>query len=296
MNVLPLKLFISVSQTRSFTQTAKEFYMTQPTVSNNIKALEESVGVKLLKRDTHRVDLTFEGREYLEYVVKILATQIEAENRLRNISKGRLGYLKIAMMSSSAKLFTECLTEYSWVHPEVQIEVFKLEGIDMMKAINRHDYDIYFANHYMVPVNDGFDYFVTQTEQMHLFVHKDIADKINISDWSTMRKLRFVAVPELDFALSGQIKNIYSNRGLEPDTISYFNQADMQLLAVNSGIGATILPPGITYYYNFPNVVSIPISGEDAVIKTVVAWHEEHPHLKPGVEAFLSINALKKYR
>ena len=296
MNTVQLKVFVSVTQTHNFTKTAKELYMTQPTVSNHIKALENSVGAKLFNRDTHTVTLTTEGKEYLDYADQILALQIAAENRLRNIARGRSGYIKIAMLSSTSKLFTECLAEYTKEQPNTQIDVFKLEGVEMTKAINRRNYDVYFANSYMMPVDESVRFFVTGTEQLHLYAHRDIAGKIDVEDWSTMQKLRFVSVSEMDFALSGQIRNLYSNRGIKPDTINYFNQADMLLLAVNSGIGVAILPPGLTYYYSFPNVVPIPISGEDAMINSVVAWHDEHQKAKPDVEDFLSISALRAYR
>ena len=98
MDMLQLKLFISVAQMRSFTKTAQEFYMAQPTVSNHIKALERSLGVQLLVRDSRRVLLTTEGQEFISYAEKLLAVQMEAENRLRNMAKGRRGHIRIAMM------------------------------------------------------------------------------------------------------------------------------------------------------------------------------------------------------
>jgi DNA-binding transcriptional LysR family regulator len=110
MDTLQLKLFISVSQTLNFTQTASEFFMTQPTVSNYIKSLENSIGVKLLNRDSRSVSLTPEGQEFVGYASQMLTIQMEAENRLRNISEGARGYVHIAMLSSEAKLFSECLT------------------------------------------------------------------------------------------------------------------------------------------------------------------------------------------
>lgn len=89
MDTLKLKLFISMSQTLSFTKTAQEFYMSQPSVSNHIKALENSIGVKLVNRNSHGVSLTPEGEEYVEYAGQILRLQMEAETRLSNISKGK---------------------------------------------------------------------------------------------------------------------------------------------------------------------------------------------------------------
>ena len=103
MDTMQLQLFLSLSKTLNFTKTANEFYVTQPTVSNYIKALESSIGVTLLKRDSHSVSLTAEGKEFVNYATQILSLEAEAENRLRNISEGRNGYLRVAMLSSAAR-------------------------------------------------------------------------------------------------------------------------------------------------------------------------------------------------
>ena len=294
MDTLQLKLFISVSQTLNFTKTASEFFMTQPTVSNYIKSLENGLGVKLLNRDSHSVSLTPEGQEFVGYASQMLTIQMEAENRLRNISEGRRGYIHIAMLSSTAEIFSECLSEFSNEQPDVQVDVGIKEGSEMMRAISQNAYDIYFANRYMIPENDSVEYFVTGTSHLSLFVHQDIADSINMNDWSTLNGHQFVSVPETDFALSGQIKTICANKGFVPDIINYYNRADTLLLAVNTGIGMAILPPALKYYYNFPNVVSIPIVSDDAVINSVVAWHKSLGN--PDAKKFLQLNALKKLR
>lgn len=294
MDTLQLKLFLSVARTLNFTKTANEFYMTQPTVSNYIKSLENNVGAKLLNRDSRSVSLTQEGEAFVEYAGSILTLQMEAENRLRNISAGRRGYLRIAMLSSAAELFSECLTEFSGRHPGVQVDVDIKEGADMMRSIGHDAYDIYFANRYMLPDNNSVEYFVTRTTQLHLFVHQGVASKIDMNDWSTLKGYHFVSVPETDFALSGQIKGICTSRGITPDIINYYNRADTVLLAVNSGIGMAILPPALKFYYNFPNVASMPIDGEDAVISSVVAWPVGCNN--PDAKKFLALDALVKLR
>lgn len=287
MDTLQLKLFLSVSQTLNFTKTAAEFFMTQPTVSNYIKALEGSIGVKLLNRDSHSVSLTVEGQEFVAYASSMLTIQLEAENRLRNISAGRRGYIHIAMLSSTAELFSECLQAFSKEEPKVQVDVDIKEGAEMRRAISQGTYDLFFANRYMIPDKAGIDTIVTGTDQLHLFMHRDVVGSIDMNDWSTLGSRHFVSVPDTDFALSGQIKTICENRGIVPDIINYYNRADTLLLAVNSGIGLTILPPGLTYFYSFPNVVSKAISGEDASVSAVVAWHKKK--LNPDTEKFLSL-------
>lgn len=291
MDTLQLKLFVSVSQTLNFTKTASEFFMTQPTVSNYIKSLENSVGVKLLNRDSHSVSLTAEGEEFVGYANQILTIQMEAENRLRNIAEGRRGYIHIAMLSSASEFFSACLTDFSKENPGVQVDVDIMEGTDMARAISQKTCDIFFANRYMMPEDKSVEYSVTRTDQLHLFVHQSIADKIDLNDWSTLNKYHFVSVPETDFALSGQIKSICHRRGITPDIINYFSRADTLFLAVNSGIGMAILPPALKYSYHYPNVVSMPIEGDDAIISSVVAWHKDCTN--PDAMKFLKLRIIE---
>lgn len=61
MDMQQLRLFLSISRTLNFTRTANEFFMSQPTVSNQIRALEAELGVPLLKRSSHPG-----GRQYLD--------------------------------------------------------------------------------------------------------------------------------------------------------------------------------------------------------------------------------------
>lgn len=294
MDTLQLKLFLSLSKTLNFTKTANEFYVTQPTVSNYIKALENSIGVTLLKRDSHSVSLTPEGKEFLGYATQMLSLQLEAENRLRNIAEGRRGYIRIAMLSSTIQLFQECLNEFVKKHPGIQVNVDMVEGSEMISAIGQCSYDLYFAHEHMISGNDNIDYFTTGTSHLNLFVNKDIVDKIDMSDWSTLTPYHFVASPDAGFSLSGQIKRICNNRGIVPDIINYYNRADSVLLAVNCGVGIAILPPQLKSFYNFPNVTALPIEGADARVDYVVAWNRAGGN--PEVKKFLAVKSLTELR
>ncbi len=295
MDTMQLKLFLSLSKTLNFTKTANEFYVTQPTVSNNIKMLENSIGVTLLKRDSHSVSLTEEGKSFVGYANQILSLEAEAENRLRNISEGRCGYLRIASLSSAARLFSQCLEEFVQKQPGVQINVDMLEGADMLKALEECSYDIYFAHEHMLPAGgDTIDYSVVDTSCLSLVVHKNMVDRIDMGDWSTLAGYHFVSASEAGFSLSGQIRRVCRNRGITPDIINFYNRADTVLLAVNSGVGIAILPSALISFYNWPNVVAFPIDGSDALVSSVVAWNRNGGN--PDVTKFLSVSYLQDLR
>jgi len=294
MDTLQLKLFVSLTKTLNFTKTANEFYVTQPTVSNYIKALESSIGVKLLNRDSRSVSLTPEGVAFISYANQMLSLQTDAENRLKNMAEGRRGFLKIAMLSSAVELFSECLAEFNRENRNVQINVDLIEGIEMTTAVAQQTYDIYFALEHMLQQSDTVEYITNETSNMHLFVHKDMVSDIDMSDWRTLQKYHFCSAPDSEFTLSSKINTICANRGVHPDVINYYNRAGTILLAVNSGVGIAVLPERLQDYFQFPNVVALPIEGEDAKITSVVAWNKTNGN--PDIRKFVELEALKKYK
>ncbi len=248
----------------------------------------------LLKRDSHSVSLTAEGKEFVAYANQLLSLQAEAENRLRNISEGRRGYIRIATLSSAAKLFSLCLEEFVHKYPGVQVNVDMLEGAEMISAMEQCSYDIYFAHEHMVTGSSSIDYLVTDTGYMSLVVHRDIADRVDMNDWSNLADCRFVSALEAGFSLSGQMQRICRNRGIVPDIINYYNRADTVLLAVNSGVGISILPSTLIAFYNWPNVVAFPIEGSDALVSSIVAWNRNGGN--PEVARFLAVSHLTELK
>ena len=274
MDTTQLKLFVSLSRTLNFTRTAAEFFMSQPTVSNQIRALENELGMPLLKRSSHHVSLTAAGAEFVGYATRMLETLSAAELRLRNLAVNRPGYVRVAMLSSSSLMFSRALKEFSRRWPRVQVDVAMMEGSEMLRAISQMDYDLYFANEPMMPQQSSLlSYKVTGVSQLHLFVHREIAPNIDMDDWRTVGKYPFVSMQASDFTLSSQIERICANRGIRPDIINYYNRADMLLLSVDSGTGLAILPPELAAFRCPEDVVAMPIPGDDASLHSVVAWN-----------------------
>lgn len=66
MTIQQLIGFISVAQTRNFSYSALQLYITQPALSNQIRTLERELGCELFARDGKNVELTASGTAFLE--------------------------------------------------------------------------------------------------------------------------------------------------------------------------------------------------------------------------------------
>ena len=122
MNLYHLRYFLSVAQTGSFSQAAREMHVTQPTVSSGIAELEKTMGVRLFNRGGRRVALTMEGRTLVNYAMQIqdLVEEVEDHLQRRDVLPGE-GFQFGAIDAAVTYLLPDILKDYRRVYPDVSL-------------------------------------------------------------------------------------------------------------------------------------------------------------------------------
>lgn len=92
--------FVAVAEERHFGRAAERLHMAQPPLSQQIRRLEGTLGVRLFERTTRRVDLTPAGVAYLARAREILASVDDAANESRRVAAGVVGRLAIGCVGS----------------------------------------------------------------------------------------------------------------------------------------------------------------------------------------------------
>ena len=106
MNTIQLSCFVEVAAQLSFSKAAEALHVSQPTVSHQIKALEDELGCALLVRSTRPVRLTDDGFAFLEYANDILDLAARAERRLKHKQRPSSLQLRIGVHDGlEAQLF-----------------------------------------------------------------------------------------------------------------------------------------------------------------------------------------------
>ena len=88
MELRQLRSFVEVAKTLNFSRAAERLFISQPTLSQQIAALEAELQVTLFQRTRRKVDLTFAGKKYLEYCLQIFALLDEAKDEARYAERG----------------------------------------------------------------------------------------------------------------------------------------------------------------------------------------------------------------
>lgn len=119
-----LRYFVAVAEERHFGRAARKLSMTQPPLSQAIRALEDALGVALFARTKRTVELTAVGADLLPEVRKLLA-QADALGPLAlSLARGEAGALSLAFVSTADYgLLPELLREFAVCHPRVRFNL-----------------------------------------------------------------------------------------------------------------------------------------------------------------------------
>lgn len=276
MDTEQLKCFISVAQTLNFTEAAKQNYMSQPAISRQISELERSLGVKLLYRTRHTVSLTDEGKAFLQYAVNEIDSENEIRIRLKNIAQGHLGCISIAMLDHMTYVLSDCLSVFTKKYPQIQLKIDRMSGAAMSSILQEHKHDFYFGASGTFSHTHAFDYIETHDEHFVLAVHRDDSWHVDPDDVSTYANMPFAFI-------SRSIGPIYFDRTMEfcseigytPPLMSYFNCAEAVMLAVNAGIGISILQESGARAAHMSNVKLMPFSKKHVSVTGAIAWRQD---------------------
>ncbi|MBD2138125.1 LysR family transcriptional regulator [Anabaena sp. FACHB-1237] len=138
-----LKVFEAAARHGSFTRAAEELFLTQPTISMQIKQLTKSVGLPLFEQVGKRLYLTEAGRELFNTCRQIFETISQFEMTVANLKGLKQGQLKLAVITTAKYIIPRLLGPFCQMYPgiDISLQVTNHELI-MDRMMNNMD-DIY---------------------------------------------------------------------------------------------------------------------------------------------------------
>jgi DNA-binding transcriptional LysR family regulator len=123
-----LSYFVAVARERNFTRAAERLRVAQPALSRQVRLLEQELGVDLLRRTTHQVELTEAGEYLLERAPGLLASADELFRRVQAFGSGQRGRVVVGYGASAGyETAPELLRRLAEHHPHVEL-VTELRG------------------------------------------------------------------------------------------------------------------------------------------------------------------------
>src|ERR1700678_3361110 len=146
MQLRHLRYFIAVGDELSFTKAAQKLRLAQPSLTRQVRNLEDEIGVRLLDRSNNRVTLTDEGRLLLFDAKKLLAMCAETVAAVQRMSRGESSQLNIGYMANiHYGLLPATLGAFRKLCPGVALNLFDMSSAEQYVALDSHKIDLGFV-------------------------------------------------------------------------------------------------------------------------------------------------------
>jgi DNA-binding transcriptional LysR family regulator len=127
-----MRYFVAVAEHGNFTRAADELHVAQQAVSQQIRALEATLAVTLLRRNSRRVELTPAGAVFLTDAKRLLAASDRAVRRAQAAARGEAGTLRLVYTLATAYETTPSLLELmSKLYPQLRVSAREVYGADV---------------------------------------------------------------------------------------------------------------------------------------------------------------------
>ncbi|MDM1336535.1 DNA-binding transcriptional regulator HcaR [Acinetobacter pseudolwoffii] len=276
MELRHLRYFITVAEELNFSKAALKLYTAQPSLSQQIKDLEEDVGVKLLNRTKRKVELTEEGAVFLEQARLTLAQADKAVAMARQVSQAkqqmlRIGFVPVAEM----KIFPYILPNLRVQNPDLKIELLSLNNNEQMRLLKKGDLDLTFTRHNFNS-DEIESQFVIREPLIFLLPKDHPLAKYERIPVKALNGIDFI-IPsaEQSLTLNQAILDFAKANGIE---LNIVQKADNILFNINSigmGLGCTILP-GYIAPLTMDNTVIRPLDVELPYLDLYVSYHKNN--------------------
>ena len=119
-----LRILKAIATEKNFTKAAEILYLSQPSLSKQIKTLEKNLDVLLINRENNKISLTENGKVFLEYSERILGLCEESCRALIDLKNGERGNLTVgASQTIGTYLMPRVLALFAQNYPQINLKV-----------------------------------------------------------------------------------------------------------------------------------------------------------------------------
>ncbi|MBX3652081.1 MAG: LysR family transcriptional regulator [Burkholderiales bacterium] len=273
MELRHLHYFLKIAETSSFTQAAAALRVTQPTLSHQIKQLEQEIGTPLFDRVGRSIQITEAGRLFRSHAQRALR---ELESGLATVSEldGLMhGQLRIGVFRSFGNsLLPAVLAEFYRAHPQVSISIQQMSLADMEHGLVNGDID--FATTTYMPVTSE------RISSEELFTEPLVLAVGRQHELHGRRMIRLEALKDMPLILRPAgtpsrklIESCFAARGLAPRVVMEMGNGGATLATIRCSTLATICAGRALD--GTPGLATVRINAPELKRSGAILWHRD---------------------
>lgn len=287
-----IRYLMAVADHHSFTRAAEVLYVSQPTLSQQIKQLEDLLDVQLLDRSGRTVRLTAAGEVYLHHARRALGELDAAKRAIHELHDLSRGSIRLGMTPITDYLTTTLLEQFNARYPGITVNTLEMPQDDIKDALaeDRVDIGIAFSSTLSTEQSsDEIDSYILFSETLNLTVGKDhpLAGQQRPLSKHALEQEPLVLF-NTDYELRRHIDHYCHDHGISPPIAIEATSLSVIVEIVRLGRLATILPDTIACtQYGLHSIALLP----ELPHHTVSLICRKGAHKSPACHAFAEMAA-----
>ncbi|SMQ72123.1 DNA-binding transcriptional regulator, LysR family [Bacillus sp. OV166] len=251
MDIRHLKYFITIVEEGKISQAAKRLNMAQPPLSQQLKQLEDELGVTLFERHTRKMIITEEGMLFYQRAKEIMELITGTIEEVKEFSQGTRGTLSIGTISAlGAQILPEKIRDFQIHYPDVQFQVWEGDPNRIMELVENRIIELGIVR---LPIDNSiFDMIHLPDEPIVVAMSNkwncdDDRPFIMLSELEEkplmlLRRQQGTSMYNQDMYTGDVVKTACLNAGFEPKIICESSDIMTLLTWANHDIGIALVP------------------------------------------------------
>src|SRR5256885_11495294 len=295
MDLRHMRYFVTVAEALSFTRGAEKLHLAQPSLTRQIKNLEEETGVRLLDRTKARVRLTPEGQSFLVDAKRVLELSEEIVDSVRHFSRHELAPLNIGYVANLFyDLLPVTLASFQRSFPTVPINLFDMTCGDQFRALQDGKIDLGFVGLHE-PIEDRGLQFrpIASYETVAAVAKNNPLAKKTVIKLKELKPMFFIGMSETSYpGYSRWFTQTFRKVGFSPKVLQHVDIERTVIQSVAVGLGVALLPDQMK---KLPHD-SVVFRELNPPVKTesCIAWKTDNPSV--ALKAYVNIVTDRRVR
>ncbi|MFT4007515.1 MAG: LysR family transcriptional regulator [Lacrimispora sp.] len=308
MNFLNIKYFIAIVEEKSFSAAARKLFVSQQSLSEHIKKMENELGVPLFKRESP-LSLTVAGECLLEGGEKILAAYEQMTSNISSVTENRRSRISIGIATYDTPPFlADMLAYFSQKYPQFEVTVVKRQHNDI--AHNMRGVDLYIS---YLQLDDTLEHAVLIDENSYSVImredllYKTYGDRwqhlekelLNTQDLSLIKELPFLILKDRHGNIARDLNEILTQYNFTPIVSFSSESGDLNAEMCLKGLGCLLAPTDFIKRRFFadpdknpPHLYYYPVNTSNVQASLTISY-EKGKHLHAAEICF--INEARKF-
>jgi DNA-binding transcriptional LysR family regulator len=237
------KVFYQVARNLNFSQAAKELYISQSAVSQNIKNLEEELNTELFIRSTKNVELTKAGQVLFEHIEPAFNLIENGEKSIKEINALKKGEIHIGANDTISKDFLlPYLNNFHQLHPEIQIQITNRTSSSCIELLQQNKVDLIISNLPNLKITDQMEVQKIYSFNDIFIAGKEFKEIMGQEQSLTMLKNYPLLMLEPKTTTRKFLDKLLSELGIEITASIELGSVDLLIEMAKIGLGIAFVP------------------------------------------------------